>query len=95
MNCKIGKNCAIVSLVGFAGSVTLKDHVSIGGQAGLNGHITVGENTIIMARAGVTKDISSNSVVSGFPAILHSKDLKLQALLRKLPEIYKNLKLQK
>ena len=94
-NCKIGKNCAIVSLVGFAGSVTLKDHVSVGGQAGFNGHITVGENTVVMARAGVTKDIPSNSVVSGFPAIPHSKELKIQALLRRLPEIYKKARLSK
>jgi len=83
-NCKIGKNCAIVGLVGFAGSVTLKDHVSVGGQAGINGHVTVGENAVVMARAGVTKDIADNAVVSGFPAIDHSKDLKIQAVLRRL-----------
>jgi len=83
-NCKIGKNCAIVGLVGFAGSVTIKDHVSVGGQAGINGHVTVGENTVVMARAGVTKNIADNAVVSGFPAIDHSKDLRIQAVLRRL-----------
>ncbi|MDD5382609.1 MAG: UDP-3-O-(3-hydroxymyristoyl)glucosamine N-acyltransferase [Candidatus Margulisbacteria bacterium] len=91
-NCKIGKDCAIVSLVGFAGSVTLKDHVYVAGQAGFNGHITVGENTVVMAKAGVTKDIPDNSVVSGFPAIDHKKDLEIQAILRKLPELYQKLK---
>src|SRR3989339_40444 len=70
-NCKVGKDCAIVSLVGMAGSVTLKDRVYVAGQVGFNGHVTVGENTIIMARAGVTKDIPANSVVSGFPAQDH------------------------
>jgi UDP-3-O-[3-hydroxymyristoyl] glucosamine N-acyltransferase len=83
-NCKIGKNCAIVSLVGFAGSVTLKDHVSVAGQAGFNGHVTVGENTIVMGKAGVTKDISPNSIVSGFPAQDHRKEMEFQAALRHL-----------
>jgi UDP-3-O-[3-hydroxymyristoyl] glucosamine N-acyltransferase len=83
-NCKIGKNCALVSLVGLAGSVTLKDHVYVGGQVGFSGHNIVGENSIIMARAGVTKNFPSNSVVSGFPAQAHSREMELQAALRRL-----------
>ena len=94
-NCDIGKNCAITALIGFAGSVTLKDHVSVGGMAGFNGHITVGENTVIMAKSGVTKDLPAGSVVSGFPAINHREDLEIQASLRKLPETLKKLKSQK
>jgi UDP-3-O-[3-hydroxymyristoyl] glucosamine N-acyltransferase len=83
-NCQIGKNCAIVSLVGFAGSVTLKDNVYVAGQTGFNGHISIGENTVVLARAGVTKDIPSNSVVSGFPAQDHRKEIEFQASLRHL-----------
>lgn len=83
-NCVIGEDCAITALVGFAGSVTFGDHVTVGGQAGFNGHITVGENTVVMAKSGVTKDIPPNSIVSGFPAIDHKKDLEQQAALRKL-----------
>ncbi len=83
-NCRIGKNCAIVSLVGFAGSVTLKDHVSVAGQAGFSGHITIGENTVVMGRAGITKDIPPNSVISGFPAQDHRKEMEFQAALRRL-----------
>jgi UDP-3-O-[3-hydroxymyristoyl] glucosamine N-acyltransferase len=91
-NCKVGKDCAIVSLVGMAGSVTLKDRVYVAGQVGFNGHVTVGENTVVMARAGVTKDIPANSVVSGFPAQDHKKELETQATLRRLPEIVKKIK---
>jgi UDP-3-O-[3-hydroxymyristoyl] glucosamine N-acyltransferase len=81
-NCVIGKNCAIVSLVGFAGSVTLKDNVSVAGQAGFKGHVTVGENSIVMAKSGVTKDVPANTIVSGFPAQEHKKEMELQAALR-------------
>ena len=91
-NCVFGKHCAITALVGFAGSVTFKDHVSVGGMAGFNGHITLGENTVVMGKAGVTKDIPDNSVISGFPAIDHRKDLEIQAILHKLPRLYKKLK---
>lgn len=94
-NCLLGKNCAVTALVGFAGSVTLKDHVSVGGMAGFNGHITVGENTVILAKSGVTKDIPANSVVSGFPAINHREELEIQAALRQLPAIQKKLKSEK
>ena len=83
-NCKIGKNCAIVSLVGFAGSVTLKDNVYVAGQSGFNGHITIGENTVVMAKSGVTKDIPANMVVSGFPAQDHGKEIKEKATLKRL-----------
>jgi len=83
-NCKIGKNCAVVSLVGFAGSVTLKDNVYVAGQAGFNGHITIGENTVVMAKSGVTKDVPANSLVSGFPAQDHKKEIELRAALRRL-----------
>lgn len=83
-NCKIGKHCAIVSLVGFAGSVTLKDRVAVAGQVGFAGHITVGEDSIVMARTGVTKDIPANSVVSGFPAQDHRQEMVYRAALRRL-----------
>ncbi len=83
-NCRIGKDCAVVSLVGFAGSVTLGDHVTVAGQAGFTGHLSIGENTVIMAKSGVTKDIPANSVVSGFPAQDHRREMAYQAFLRRL-----------
>jgi len=98
-NCKIGEDCAITGLVAIAGSTELKNHVSIGGTAALNDHIVIGENTVIMGRAGVTKDIPPNSVVSGFPAQDHKKELEQQAAIRRLPKIIEKLseieKLQK
>jgi len=90
-NCKIGEDCAITSLVAIAGSTELKNHVSVGGTAAFNDHITVGENTVVMGRAGVTKDIPPNSVISGFPAQDHKKELEQQAAIRRLPKIIEKL----
>jgi len=90
-NCKIGEDCAITGLVAIAGSTELKNHVSIGGTSGVNDHVVIGENTVIMGRSGVTKDIPANSVVSGFPAQDHKKELEQQAAVRRLPKIIEKL----
>ena len=91
-NCVIGEDCAITSLAAFAGSVTLEDHVSVGGHAGFAGHIRVGEGTVVMARSGVTKDIPPHSVISGFPAHDHKKELEIEALIRRVAKLEKSSK---
>ncbi|MBT3261291.1 UDP-3-O-(3-hydroxymyristoyl)glucosamine N-acyltransferase [bacterium] len=83
-NTIIGKNCALAGLIGFAGSVTLGDNVLIGGQAGFNGHITIGDNVVVMAKTGVTKNLPSNTIVSGFPAQNHRLEMRKKAVLKKL-----------
>lgn len=90
-NCKIGQDCAITALVAIAGSSELKDHVSVGGTVGINDHIVIGENTVVMGRAGVTKDVPPNSVISGFPAQDHKKELQQQADIRRLPKLYEKV----
>lgn len=92
-NCQIGRDCAIVSLVGVAGSVTLGDRVQVGGQTGFAGHVKVGADSVIVARSGVTKDWPAGSVISGFPAMDHKKELEQMALVRRLPEYFKRFKL--
>ena len=44
----------------------------IGGQAGISGHLKVGNNVKIGGGSGVIKDIADNSKVMGYPA----RDLK-------------------
>ena len=90
-NCKIGEDCAITALVAVAGSSELGNHVSIGGTSGVSDHVTIGENTVILGRSGVTKDIPANSVVSGFPAQDNRKELELQAAIRRLPKIIEKI----
>jgi UDP-3-O-[3-hydroxymyristoyl] glucosamine N-acyltransferase len=90
-NCSVGEDCAITAQVAMSGSSTLKDRVYVGGQSAVNNRVTVGEGTIIMAKSGVTKDVPPNSVVSGFPAQDHKKELEIQAIMRRLPELIKKL----
>ena len=44
----------------------------IGGQAGVSGHLRIGNNVQIGGGSGVLKDIPDNAKVMGYPA----KDLK-------------------
>lgn len=90
-NCVLGKHCALAAQVGLSGSVTLEDRVAAGGQAGFRDHIAVGENTVVMARSGVTKSLPKNQVVSGFPAAPHTEDLDLQAHVHRLPKLFQKI----
>jgi UDP-3-O-[3-hydroxymyristoyl] glucosamine N-acyltransferase len=90
-NSDIGEDCAITSLIAFAGGVKIGNRVFIGGQAAVSNKVKVGDGTVIMAKSGVTKDFPPNSVISGFPARDHKKDLETQALLHRLPELFKKV----
>ncbi len=67
-NVQIGENACIAAQTGISGSVIIGNNVTIGGQVGFAGHIKIGDNVVVAARSGVTKNISDNSVVAGFPA---------------------------
>lgn len=87
-NVVIGEDCVIVAQVGIAGSTEIKDRVVMGGQSGAVGHVTIGADVRLAARAVACKDIPSGPCVwSGFPAIPHRKELRMQASAHKLPEL--------
>lgn len=91
-NVIVGENSVIVAQVGISGSTRLGKNVTLAGQVGTVGHISIGDNVVVAGRSVVTKNIPSNMIVSGFPAQPHKKQLHLEACIRKLPEIYRELK---
>ena len=90
-NVRIGENCIIVAQAGLAGSSKIGNFVTMAAQTGIAGHLEIGDGAIIAARSGVIGDIKPKSVVSGFPAKPHKEEMRLQAIIHKLPEIYKKL----
>lgn len=90
-NVTIGEGSVLVAQAGVAGSATLGKNVTVAGQAGISGHITVGDNAMVLAKSGVTHSVPPDSIVSGFPAQDHKKDLYLTALIRRLPNLFKRL----
>ncbi len=90
-NVRIGKNCFIISQVGIAGSTVVGDNAVLAGQAGVVGHITVGAGAQVGAQAGVTRDIEPGQLVSGYPAMNHRQAKRINALVRKLPKLFKEV----
>jgi UDP-3-O-[3-hydroxymyristoyl] glucosamine N-acyltransferase len=91
-NVVIGRHCIIVAQVGISGSTELEDYVTIGGQAGLVGHIKVGKGAMVGAQSGVSKSVPAESVVTGYPAMQHSLWRRLQAMIHKLPDLTQRTK---
>jgi UDP-3-O-[3-hydroxymyristoyl] glucosamine N-acyltransferase len=82
-NCEIGAQSIIVSQAGVSGSTKLGQNVVMGGQSATAGHLEIGDFATIAARGGVTKSIEGGKVYSGFPLMIHSDWLKLQAKIAK------------
>lgn len=90
-NVVIGRHCLIVAQVGIAGSTRIEDHVVIGGQAGLSGHLCVGKGSMIAAKTGITKDLPPKSYVSGVPALPIMLDRKISVLKKRLPDLFRSV----
>jgi UDP-3-O-[3-hydroxymyristoyl] glucosamine N-acyltransferase len=88
----VGEDCLLVSQVGISGSTVIGHHVTLAGQTGVAGHLTVGDHVVAGGRTGVTKDVASNQVVSGYPALPHREWLEAQATFPHLPELRKRIK---
>jgi UDP-3-O-[3-hydroxymyristoyl] glucosamine N-acyltransferase len=67
-NCVVGRHCIIVAQSGLAGSVTLEDHVILGGRTGIIPHVTVGKGAMLASRSSVYDDVPAGAVWGGFPA---------------------------
>ena len=91
-NVVIGQDCAITSHNVFGGSSSVGNRVQISGQCGVAPHVHVGDDSILMGRAGVTKNIPPKSVLLGYPAQDHAKEHRLLALIRRLPELFERIK---
>lgn len=90
-NTDIGENTVMSAQVGVAGSTKVGQWCMFGGQVGVSGHISIGDRVLLGAQSGVPGSIKSNQTLIGTPPMPQMAFFKSQALLRKLPEIYKQL----
>ena len=91
-NVEIGRHCIIISQVGISGSTKLGNGVILAGQVGVVGHIELGDGVKIGAQSGVAKSVDAGKAVFGSPArdLLESK--KIEAALRRLPDLLKRVR---
>jgi UDP-3-O-[3-hydroxymyristoyl] glucosamine N-acyltransferase len=91
-NVTIGAHSIIVSQTGISGSTSLGRYVTLAGQVGLAGHLTIGDKATITAQSGLNKDVPAGAVLAGRHAMPIRESLKMEALMRRLPELVERLK---
>lgn len=64
----IGKNCLFAAQVIVGGCVEIKDGVTLWGQVVVNKTLTIGENAVVLGKAGVVGSIEGNKTYWGTPA---------------------------
>ena len=85
-NVRMGRNCILVAQSGISGSTILEDAVTVGGQAGLAGHLTVGKGAQIAAKSGVMKNIAPGARVTGYPSVPARQFMRQIAILGRLAQ---------
>ena len=91
-NVTVGMSSIFCSQVGVAGTTQIGNGVILAGQVGLAGHMKVGDQVRVAAQAGVMNSIPAGQTYLGSPAMPQRDALKQFAILRKLPEMYKEFK---
>ena len=64
----------------------------MGGQSGIADHCDIGDKVVILARAGVSKDLPPGIVAGGFPAVHHTEFIKREMGVRKIPALHQKIK---
>ena len=89
-NCEIGENTVMSAQVGMAGSTKIGAWCMVGGQAGFSGHIKIADKTFVGAQSGVISNTKGNGEqLIGAPAIDPKVFFKAQAVMKKLPDMYR------
>ena len=89
---QLGANNMICGQTGLAGSTKIGDNCIFAGQAASSGHLTVGDRVIVTAQSGLPRDVPSDSIRSGSPAVDNRLWLKYTAALNRLPELQRRVR---
>jgi UDP-3-O-[3-hydroxymyristoyl] glucosamine N-acyltransferase len=92
-NVTIGPLCFIAAQTGIAGSTTIGPGCMIGGQCGFKDGIEIGPGMRIGGQAAVLKDFpEGDETIWGFPARPIKQFCRIQAALKRLPELDKRVR---
>lgn len=91
-NVRLGEGCAIAGQAGLAGSTELGKHCTVAGQAGFAGHLKITDQTHILAKAGVTHNLTQAGAYAGFPAVEVSEWQRNSVRSRQLDKMAKQIK---
>lgn len=86
-NVRVGAGSLFAALVGIAGSTRIGRGVWFGGQSGAINQLEIGDEARVTVQTGVLRDVRAGETVSGIPARPHRDQLRVQALIRRLPRL--------
>lgn len=90
-NVEIGENTVIAAQTGIAGSTKIGKGCVIGGQVGISGHLVIGDRVKIQAQSGIGRNIKSDEVLQGSPALGYADYNKSYVHFKNLPKIVKEI----
>lgn len=90
-NTDVGENTVMSAQVGIAGSTKIGKWCMFGGQVGVAGHSNIGDKVFLGAQSGVPGNIKDNQTLIGTPIMEPRAYFKSHALLKKLPDMYKEI----
>lgn len=91
-NCDVGCHTVMSAQTGVAGSTKVGEWCMFGGQVGIAGHIQVADRTSLGAQSGLLSNKKAGIQMMGSPAIEAKQWMKMQAIMKRLPDMYDELK---
>lgn len=91
-NVVVGERSILCGQAGIAGSAKLGAGVVLAGQSGVSGHLEMGDGAQVAAKSAALAAVSAGTAVAGIPAVPIAAWRRQQAILRRLPEIWKRLR---
>ncbi|MFW6060590.1 MAG: UDP-3-O-(3-hydroxymyristoyl)glucosamine N-acyltransferase [Phycisphaeraceae bacterium] len=91
-NCRIGRSVVIAGNCGIAGSVIIEDGVMLGGMVAVKDHLTIGAGARLAGCAQVIHDVPPGETWAGSPAQRMRDAAAQAALLRKLPDLARQVR---
>jgi UDP-3-O-[3-hydroxymyristoyl] glucosamine N-acyltransferase len=76
----------------LAGSSHVGRRVILAGQAGVAGHLTVGDDAVITAKSATSHNVPAGRVISGIPAFDNRDWLRSTAAFRRLGEMQRTVR---
>ncbi len=91
-NVVVGEDTVMAAQCGVAGSTKLGRGIMMGGQVGIVGHLTIADGVKIGSQSGIGHNVTDQgAVMLGSPAMQGSLNHKVQAILKKLPDMNREL----
>lgn len=90
-NVVIDEHTVMAAQCGVAGSTKVGSWCMVGGQTGISGHIKIGNQVKVGGHSAIANSVKDGKAVMGYPAFDHSQFARASVVLKKLPEMYREM----